>query len=117
MFFRLILLVLLFTCIFRHLKIHLGDKIDVDKEAWNPDKEIFHYFSMHDLNKDDVIDGLEVINAVTHDHEEHGAPQQAKETISDEALESVVDQLLKDIDINDDGLIDYSEYVLQQKRA
>lgn len=60
---------LLFTCIFRHLKIHLGDKIDVDKEAWNPDKEIFHYFSMHDLNKDDVIDGLEVINAVTHDHE------------------------------------------------
>ena len=27
----------------------------------DPERERFHYFSMHDLNQDGVIDGLELI--------------------------------------------------------
>ena len=53
---------------FRHLKLHLENKIDVSNEEWNDEKEMFHYFSMHDLNKDAVIDGLEIMKAITHDH-------------------------------------------------
>jgi hypothetical protein len=35
--------------IFRHIKQHLGSKIDV--EGLNEQKQRFHYFKLHDLNK------------------------------------------------------------------
>jgi hypothetical protein len=44
-----------------HLKQHLENKIDVDNAQLNPEQERFHYFSMHDLNQDGVIDGIELI--------------------------------------------------------
>jgi hypothetical protein len=44
-----------------HLKQHLENKTDVENAELNPEQERFHYFSMHDLNQDGVIDGIELI--------------------------------------------------------
>ncbi|KAK5981241.1 Multiple coagulation factor deficiency protein 2 [Trichostrongylus colubriformis] len=49
-----------------HIKQHLEDKIDVSKLS--EEQQRFHYFSISDLNKDNLIDGNEVLKALTHDH-------------------------------------------------
>uniref|UniRef100_A0A0N5AU99 EF-hand domain-containing protein n=1 Tax=Syphacia muris TaxID=451379 RepID=A0A0N5AU99_9BILA len=100
-----------------HLKLHLEDKIDVEAEEWNPEKEMFHYFSMHDLNKDAVIDGLEIMKAITHDHTQQAGGGSSRNPLTEEAIESMVDSVLNDIDKNGDGLIDYGEYAYKQKSA
>lgn len=33
-----------------------------------PEQLQFHYFNMHDLNKDSSLDGIELIKAITHFH-------------------------------------------------
>lgn len=45
----------------------MEDKIDVNNMT--EEQTRFYYFSMHDLNKDQVIDGIEILKALTHDHE------------------------------------------------
>uniref|UniRef100_A0A7E4W881 EF-hand domain-containing protein n=1 Tax=Panagrellus redivivus TaxID=6233 RepID=A0A7E4W881_PANRE len=46
-----------------HIKMHLEDKIAVDDVDLDADTQRFHYFTMHDLNKDYTIDGIELIKA------------------------------------------------------
>jgi len=37
------------------------------------DRELqFHYFTMHDFDKNNMLDGLEIIKALTHSHDEYG---------------------------------------------
>uniref|UniRef100_A0A1I7T5F0 EF-hand domain-containing protein n=1 Tax=Caenorhabditis tropicalis TaxID=1561998 RepID=A0A1I7T5F0_9PELO len=67
---------------------------------------------MHDLNKDNLIDGIEILKALTHDHGDHGDLRQP-ETDEGEA-ERLVDAVLDDLDFNGDGVIDYSEYLKRQ---
>lgn len=55
--------------------------------------------------------------AMTHYHEgEEGEQKRMQVDISDEELENLIVQILKDDDLNDDGYVDYYEFVTAQKR-
>ncbi|KHJ79913.1 hypothetical protein OESDEN_20425 [Oesophagostomum dentatum] len=77
------------------------------------EQQRFHYFSMNDLDKDNRIDGIEIIKALTHSHEDETGPGLP---IKDEdELITLVDNVLKDMDLNRDGYIDYAEYLKKQE--
>uniref|UniRef100_A0A914CK07 Multiple coagulation factor deficiency protein 2 n=1 Tax=Acrobeloides nanus TaxID=290746 RepID=A0A914CK07_9BILA len=94
-----------------HIKQHLDSKIDIDEVKLDPEKERFHYFSMHDLNQDNLIDGIEIAKAITHSHDEDSNTP----TADDIKIEQIVDSVLKNLDANNDGFIDYIEYVRNQE--
>jgi len=59
-----------------------------------------------------VIDGIEVWKAIHHVHDHKGQLQELPATpVTDEEVAKAVDDVMKDIDLNNDGMIDYSEYV------
>lgn len=60
------------------------------------------------------VDGLELAAAMTHFHNEDGS-QSKPPTLSDDQLAQIVDQVLRDDDMNDDGYVDYYEFVRAQK--
>ncbi|CAA96671.2 EF-hand domain-containing protein [Caenorhabditis elegans] len=94
-----------------HIKQHLENKIEVEKLT--EEQQRFHYFSMHDLNKDNFIDGIEILKALTHTHDAHDSGHPVP--VSDEAeTERLVDAVLDDLDFNGDGVIDYGEYLKRQ---
>ncbi|KAK5976431.1 hypothetical protein GCK32_003662 [Trichostrongylus colubriformis] len=74
----------------------------------------FHYFSISDLNKDNLIDGNEVLKALTHDHSGNTGPGVAIE--DENAMVQMVDAVLADMDINGDGFIDFAEYMKEQTK-
>ncbi len=53
---------------YRHIKSHLEGEVEVDESQMTAEQLQFHYFTMHDLNKDSKLDGLELIKAITHWH-------------------------------------------------
>ena len=59
-------------------------------------------------------DGLELAAAMTHFHNEDGSKSKPP-TLSDDQLAQIVDQVLRDDDMNDDGYVDYYEFVRAQK--
>ncbi|CAI5450882.1 unnamed protein product [Caenorhabditis angaria] len=95
-----------------HIKQHLENKIEVEKLS--EEQQRFHYFSMHDLNKDNFIDGIEILKALMHEHTrtENDAP--GRPVQNEVEIERLVDAVLEDLDQNGDGVIDYSEYLKRQ---
>uniref|UniRef100_A0A1I7ZCV9 EF-hand domain-containing protein n=1 Tax=Steinernema glaseri TaxID=37863 RepID=A0A1I7ZCV9_9BILA len=94
-----------------HLKQHLENKMNVEQQL-SEEQERFHYFQMHDLNKDGMIDGIEIAKALNHEHPVDGsAPRPAME---EQTMEKLVDVVLQDMDTNGDGFVDYGEYMKKQ---
>lgn len=101
----------------------MEDKIDVNNMT--EEQTRFYYFSMHDLNKDQVIDGIEILKALTHDHEnEKGTHKEALKLCllgpgvafeDEEKLITMIDAVLNDLDLNGDGVVDYAEYSRKHK--
>ena len=71
-----------------------------------PEEQNFYYFKLHDTNNDNRLDGLEVIAAFDHVHEEEYAHDDTTneqnstqtERLADEELTNLVDDILKDED-------------------
>ncbi|XP_050298685.1 multiple coagulation factor deficiency protein 2 homolog [Anthonomus grandis grandis] len=112
-----------------HLKEHLEEeapKIDLSKLT---EAEIeLYYFLLHDSDKNSKLDGLELLNAVLHtthddDYEESIEEDNngnSKSENSEDAFSNfvgLVDQVLKEDDRNQDGYLDYAEYVEGRKKA
>ncbi|XGW05599.1 hypothetical protein V3C99_016172 [Haemonchus contortus] len=95
-----------------HIKKHLEDKIDVSKMT--EDQQRFHYFSMSDLNKDNYIDGNEVLKALTHDHEGNTGPGIPVQ--DEDAIITMIDAVMKQMDVNGDGYVDFAEYMKDQTK-
>ncbi|KAI6236607.1 hypothetical protein M3Y95_00175700 [Aphelenchoides besseyi] len=95
-----------------HLKLHIEDKIEFKKDTFDPTHSKFHYFNLHNLNKDAYIDGLELMKGITHGHD--GTPLQLP--MSDSEIELMVDQVLQDFDKDGNGLVSYSEYAAHSER-
>lgn len=74
----------------------------------------FHYFRLHDYDGNKKLDGLELMQAMSDYHNESGI-QDERET-SEEAMASTIDQILSYDDANDDGYIDYPEYIKSQQK-
>jgi Ca2+-binding EF-hand superfamily protein len=82
-----------------------------------PEEQNFYYFKLHDTNNDNRLDGLEVVAAFDHVHEEEnnnntatGQPPAPHERIADEELIRLVDDILKEEDGDRDGYISYEEF-------
>ncbi|CDW58617.1 EF-hand 7 domain containing protein [Trichuris trichiura] len=95
--------------LFRHVKEHLKGRLNLD-EGMSADSVKFHYFRMYDVNKDARLDGTEIIKAVTHSHADAAHPTPNTQ-FSDEDLERIVDRTLASQDVNNDGYIDFAEFI------
>ena len=71
------------------------------------------YFQSHDVDRDSRLDGLELLHALHHQNSSVHASS-SQEHWHEDSL--VIDLLLRQADANDDGFLDYSEYVLSRKR-
>ncbi|KAJ8686395.1 hypothetical protein QAD02_022189 [Eretmocerus hayati] len=102
-----------------HIAEHAGVPIDTSKMS---EQELqFHYFKMHDADNNNKLDGCELIKSLIHWHEEGNkdpnAPKPEPKIFGDEELINLIDPILKMDDANDDGFIDYPEFVQAQKKA
>ncbi|XP_076598325.1 multiple coagulation factor deficiency protein 2 [Chaetodon auriga] len=91
-----------------HIMEHLEGVIDKPENDMTPQELQLHYFKMHDYDGNNLLDGLELATAITHVHrEERGEDSQP---MREEDLISLIDDVLRDDDKNNDGYIDYAEF-------
>lgn len=92
-------------------------------------KEIeFYYFKVHDIDNNTKLDGLELLHAVQHTiHEldssvdegktlEEEREQQVKQEDDLQSIIDVVDRVLMEDDLDNDGYLGYVEYVLGRQK-
>ncbi|XP_041762178.1 50 kDa gamma-zein-like isoform X2 [Anopheles merus] len=96
----------------QHIAEHMEVPIDTSKMS---EQELqFHYFKMHDSDNNNKLDGCELIKSLIHWHAEdktgHHEEQAPRPEYTDEQLEDIVDSVLRMMDVNTDGFIDYTEY-------
>ncbi|XP_068598811.1 multiple coagulation factor deficiency protein 2 [Brachionichthys hirsutus] len=91
-----------------HIMGHLEGIIDKPEKDMTPQELQLHYFKMHDYDGNNLLDGLELATAITHVHrEERGEDSRP---MREEDLISLIDEVLRDDDKNNDGYIDYAEF-------
>ncbi|XP_019404898.1 PREDICTED: multiple coagulation factor deficiency protein 2 [Crocodylus porosus] len=91
-----------------HIMEHLEGVIDKPESEMSPQELQLHYFKMHDYDGNNLLDGLELATAISHVHkQESGEHTQA---MKEEELISLIDDVLRDDDKNNDGYIDYAEF-------
>jgi Ca2+-binding EF-hand superfamily protein len=103
---------------FSHIRHDLEGQINKPTEEMTPEEQNFYYFKLHDTNNDNHLDGLEVIAAFDHVHDEEYAheiitnEQNSTETerLGDDELTNLVDDILKEEDLDRDGFISYEEF-------
>ncbi|KAL4238387.1 hypothetical protein ACF0H5_003096 [Mactra antiquata] len=113
-----------------HLKEHLKDEINV-KQNMSPEEMEFHYFRLHDTNNDTHLDGIEIWQAMAHMlpvpelqlHEKLGKSKEQIELMMEERTlgmqkyyEDMIDNVMKEDDLNKDGYLTYSEFVRARRR-
>lgn len=93
-----------------HVMEHYEGVINPEEKL--SDEELtFHYFKVHDYDQNDKLDGIELISALTHYHKNEG-PDTPR--MSDDELAGMIDTILKEDDSNNDGFIDYPEFIMSQ---
>ncbi|XP_052766089.1 multiple coagulation factor deficiency protein 2 homolog isoform X3 [Mya arenaria] len=102
-----------------HIKEHLKDVVEKPKEEMSDEELEFHYFKLHDYDGNNKLDGVEITKAITHFHEEEGDEEKVanSKVFSDEEIANIVDMVLKEDDLNNDGYIEYVEFVTAQRKA
>ncbi len=98
------------------------DENDMDDQLkMESDEEMeFHYFKLHDYDGNNKLDGLELGAAMTHFHHDDADAANTEKVakplpIGETELANLVNQILKDDDLNDDGYVDYYEFMKAQK--
>uniref|UniRef100_T1DEW7 EF-hand domain-containing protein n=1 Tax=Psorophora albipes TaxID=869069 RepID=T1DEW7_9DIPT len=104
-----------------HIAEHMEVPIDTSKMS---EQELqFHYFKMHDSDNNNKLDGCELIKSLIHWHEESknqdqtGQPAHQDKIFSNDELSALIDPILTSDDHNQDGFIDYPEFVHAQHKA
>lgn len=95
-----------------HLKEHLDTHVDVD--SMSLEEVRFRYFKTHDTNGDNRLDGIEVIQAILHFQDEDGSIGPLHYSFTDDELELFVDPIFTKSDANNDGFLDYAEFMSLQ---
>ncbi|NXI61475.1 MCFD2 protein, partial [Anseranas semipalmata] len=91
-----------------HIMEHLEGVIDKPESEMSPQELQLHYFKMHDYDGNNLLDGLELATAISHVHKEEGGEH--TQAMKEEELISLIDDVLRDDDKNNDGYIDYAEF-------
>lgn len=91
-----------------HLINDLKDFEDLDQEEMSKvaENKKKYYFKLHDANKDDNLDGIEILQGLQHD------PAFADRYTMEE-LDNIVKATISRYDENSDGLISNKEYFRQ----
>lgn len=78
-----------------------------DVSEMSDDEKSFYYFKIHDTDNNNNLDGLEMIKAALHRHDDsQGSSQEELMHIT-----SVVDEFLDFADLDKNGFLNYAEYV------
>lgn len=90
------------------------------------DEELeFHYFQLHDFDKNQHLDGLEILQAIRHTLNHHSEEEEHEETDMEDANKAndefeyyieLIDRVLQEDDTDQDGFLSYPEYVAGRKR-
>ncbi|XP_077967825.1 multiple coagulation factor deficiency protein 2 homolog isoform X1 [Styela clava] len=95
-----------------HLQEDLAGHIDKKVEEMNQDELQFHYFRQHDYDKNERLDGNELMMSITHhQHSGSGETEKRERTFSDDQLDSIIGEILKRHDKDNDGMMSFKEYV------
>ena len=100
----------------RHIKEHLNEGAEVNLDEMSDEEIHFYYFTLHDFDQNNKLDGLEILYAI-NDHQ-NGTDKYPVYHTEEEGAE-MVDNVLRSMDQNSDGYIDYPEYTnaLKQHHA
>ncbi|MEE6474195.1 hypothetical protein FKM82_010306 [Ascaphus truei] len=91
-----------------HIMEHLEGVVEKSESEMSPRELQLHYFKMHDYDGNNLLDGLELATAISHVHKEGGGEH--SNSIKEEELINLIDDVLRDDDENNDGYIDYAEF-------
>ncbi|XP_073528175.1 multiple coagulation factor deficiency protein 2 isoform X4 [Phyllobates terribilis] len=91
-----------------HIMEHLEGVVQKPEAEMSPQELQLHYFKMHDYDGNNLLDGLELATAISHVHREGNNDN--TQTISELELIAMIDDVLRDDDMNNDGFIDYAEF-------
>jgi len=96
-------------------------------ETMNVDEKVFTWFAAHDWDADDHLDGLELVKALSHEHNYHHPQEEnipEEDLVHDPAqhtdaaerqrfrrVEKIVDKILDEDDSNYDGLVSFPEFM------
>jgi len=121
-----------------HLEEHLRGVFSEEQVLqMTPKEREFHYFKLHDDDDNNLLDGLEMLNAIGHvlEHDadlelgsrnaESLSPEEAKKLQNAQLqykhqmmfIYIKVDRMLAESDKNNDGYISYAEYVNARRGA
>ncbi|ELT89659.1 hypothetical protein CAPTEDRAFT_159406 [Capitella teleta] len=114
-----------------HINEHLDGVAKMNASQMTQEELEFHYFKLHDFDNNTMLDGLEIFKALTHllpyddqdDVQKVDPRGKSAEQVTDERRKAeivyytdIVDNVLKEDDIDDDGYLTYAEYVLARRR-
>ncbi|CAH0560069.1 unnamed protein product [Brassicogethes aeneus] len=112
-----------------HIQEHLEELVSEPDLTNMTDEQLeFYYFHLHDVDKNNQLDGLEILRAIYHiDHHEHegagdGIDENEEKEDHDVETESskyyvdLIDEVLSEDDTDNDGFLSYPEYVEGRKR-
>ncbi|XP_078674171.1 longistatin-like [Branchiostoma floridae x Branchiostoma belcheri] len=97
-----------------HIKEHLDPLVGKSTAEMSEEELQFHYFTQHDYDKNNRLDGIELVSAMTHFHDEDHDKGHDGVQLSEDEITSTIDQILRDDDRNRDGFIDYAEFKASQ---
>ncbi|XP_013395921.1 multiple coagulation factor deficiency protein 2 homolog [Lingula anatina] len=113
----------------QHIKEHYEGLTDINETALTPEELEFHYFKLHDFDNNSRLDGLEILSALTHfsarEEMEREIDEQKRELhkrqkpVPDDYLHyytEIVDTVLEEDDLDNDGYLTYAEYVFARRR-
>ena len=112
---------------FSHIEEHLLEEANIDLEDASNEELGFFFFTEHDYNKDNKLDGLELLHAVTHYMEPYTMSDERKKELGtpdkiaahmkevshnrNEDTAEELDKVMIKIDLNQDGYLTYPEFV------
>jgi len=104
-----------------HLKEHLMEQMGMDEATaikyLNETSNEVQFFLMHDYDNNSKLDGLELFQGLSHHEHSRDEGQGHSSTFLEDELASFVDTILEDQDHNDDGYIDYPEFVTSLRHS
>ncbi|CAF1592195.1 unnamed protein product [Didymodactylos carnosus] len=108
-----------------HLGEHLKDFGGKNVTDMSSDEQSFYYFKLHDVNNDNVLDGLELLWLLRDFTKPHANDTDAENNANShemnsrtiEELTRLTDKTLSLLDFNGDGAVSYSEVRQQTKET
>jgi len=113
-----------------HIIDDFGDVLNEDEiKKMDIDEQLFLWFKAHDWDENDCMDGLELLKALSHDHnyhhpeEEDGEEHEVIDGVDQDQhtpaanrqrlrrTEKIVDKILQDNDVDYDGVISFPEFL------